>query len=267
MHAMTNCPSDETLAVFVEGKLKGAEREAVVAHLADCADCRDIVVDATEEAATANVVWPKSGWRKYAPPLIAAAAALAIVLGVPSIRERILGNELREVNESFAMRQTAGRLSIDDKHRPHKPVLRGGKIDPDLQAQITAEKALTRADAKPTQKNLHEAGLALLLAGKRGEAVEMLDRALQKGESVDLLNDAAAAHIAFGAERNLQEALELSERSLRIERTPEGLWNRALALEYLGRLPDAVSAWQEYQAAEPDPAWDADAQDHIKRLL
>jgi anti-sigma factor RsiW len=46
---MIACPSDETLAAFIDGRLKGADSRAVVVdHIADCAECRDVVVMADE---------------------------------------------------------------------------------------------------------------------------------------------------------------------------------------------------------------------------
>ncbi len=42
------CPNSETLAAFIDGHLQGEEREAVVAHLADCDGCREVFAGATE---------------------------------------------------------------------------------------------------------------------------------------------------------------------------------------------------------------------------
>ncbi len=39
------CPDLETLAALAEGRLVGAERTAVLEHLADCDDCRELVVE------------------------------------------------------------------------------------------------------------------------------------------------------------------------------------------------------------------------------
>ncbi len=48
------CPGDETLAVFAEGRLRGRARYALCAHLLDCAGCyavfRTIVRDRTAAA-------------------------------------------------------------------------------------------------------------------------------------------------------------------------------------------------------------------------
>ena len=42
------CPSDGTLAAFVDGRLDAAGRRQVVEHLADCAECRDTCVAVNE---------------------------------------------------------------------------------------------------------------------------------------------------------------------------------------------------------------------------
>lgn len=43
------CPPAEDLAAFSEGKLAGAERDTVLAHLAQCPDCVTELVDITSE--------------------------------------------------------------------------------------------------------------------------------------------------------------------------------------------------------------------------
>jgi hypothetical protein len=42
------CPDAETLAAFIDGRLWGAARAVVVEHIADCAECRDVVLGADE---------------------------------------------------------------------------------------------------------------------------------------------------------------------------------------------------------------------------
>jgi predicted anti-sigma-YlaC factor YlaD len=54
MHA---CPSDETLAAFIDGHLKGADpRAVVIGHIAECAECRDVVVMADEVRLVEEVI-------------------------------------------------------------------------------------------------------------------------------------------------------------------------------------------------------------------
>ncbi len=43
-----SCPSEETLAEFIDGRLDPEARRSVVEHLAVCGECRDIVMAADE---------------------------------------------------------------------------------------------------------------------------------------------------------------------------------------------------------------------------
>ena len=266
MHEMTNCPTDETLAAFVDRKLNGAEREAVIAHLADCADCRDIVVMATEEVSAANVVRPAFGFRKLAP-LIAVAAALAVVFGIPSVRERILPNPMGEIVEmarEAPRRPGKARLSLDVPYKDATPVYRGGKEEIPKQAMasdrapLVAAKANVRAAENATVRNLHAAGVASMFAADYGAAVQALEQAEKESKppSAALLNDLAAAYLASG---EYERALERSSSAWEIERSRAAAWNRALALTRLRRAKDAGLAWKEYLKIDPDSPWAQEA--------
>ncbi len=86
------CAALETLGAFAEGKLVGAERDQVIAHLAGCEECRRVLAAtmqtleelAAEEDRAAPPLElrraPQSSWRRrWLGPLVAAAAALALV--------------------------------------------------------------------------------------------------------------------------------------------------------------------------------------------
>ena len=84
------------------------------------------------------------------------------------------------------------------------------------------------------------------------------------------LNDFAVAHLALAAIESrvhFTAALEATDEALRL--APDlhaARFNRALALEGLGRSADAHAAWQAI-AADPtdDPAWRDDAARHLLR--
>ncbi len=63
---MTNCPTEETLAAFVDGRLDSRSRRQVLEHLATCADCEAIVsaawdIQAADAAAAPRIVRPQMG--------------------------------------------------------------------------------------------------------------------------------------------------------------------------------------------------------------
>lgn len=46
----TNCSALEEVAAFAEGRLRGAQRDRLIAHLAGCADCREVLAETIETA-------------------------------------------------------------------------------------------------------------------------------------------------------------------------------------------------------------------------
>lgn len=270
--SVINHPTDETLAAFADGRLDTAARNEVIRHMADCADCRDVVLLATEmaeeaaprRAAAAVVSFPR------VLPLVAIAAAIVIVVAVPSIRERVLGSssmsEVADLARDLEKRQTTARLTVDTSYKDSESTWRGAEESAELSIERVMLDAQIRASEDATPRNLHALGLASLIADKRNEAVDALRRAASTTESPEILNDLAAAYLERGRGGDYQLALETATRALQLERTPAGLWNRALALERLGRNRDAIAAWQEYIELENDPAWDEAARVRIEDI-
>jgi hypothetical protein len=74
---------DESLVMFVDGTLSAAERAAVVDHLADCGDCREMVralMAGDEPSAVADRSWT-SKLRQAATWRMALAASVFVALG------------------------------------------------------------------------------------------------------------------------------------------------------------------------------------------
>jgi CHAT domain-containing protein len=83
-----------------------------------------------------------------------------------------------------------------------------------------------------------------------------------------ILADLAAAHLVraerAGAPRDLLAAIEAAEEALELEpRNPDGLYNRALALQRFGLVEEAAGAWREYLAVDPGSAWSARARTRL----
>lgn len=87
----TDCSALEDLVAFAEGRLRGEERERVIGHLAECADCREVlagIVETAEEFDAEDkpaVVTPlPARERRFRWPSRAAAAAAvgAVAVGV-----------------------------------------------------------------------------------------------------------------------------------------------------------------------------------------
>ncbi len=274
---VSNCPADETLAAFIDDRLTGMERRAVIEHLAECGDCRSLVADTSEfrAAEAENVVRPRFGRRERWTAVTAAAAAIAASLAIvfmPQIRERFTPgiDDLVRAAERSQTRQIEGRLSGGFAHRRFDGPKRGtGAVRPG-----EANHALVGAAATVLSENkddLHAAGVSHLVLQQRDDAVTSLRAALAKAEGDErsaAANDLAVALIARGAvtgeTQYFEEALTVAEEALRTNRTPELLWNRALALQKLDRTAEAQNAWREYLQADPASPW---AQEVRERFL
>jgi Putative zinc-finger len=281
----TNCPSDETLAAFVDGRLGEDERAEVMRHVAECEVCYDIVSGAWDyQAAESNVVTFRRR-RPWIGALVAIAAAIAIVFLTP-IRERLFTSDIErlvEVSHNTRERSTDARLSGAFPWKEHK-VPRGAADTPDEDRsgdrdawamEAVAWDVLARNENRDSVRALHARGVAHLMLRKSDKnadhtaaAVEALTAAvttdagtndlraaIRRSTNVPLLTDLSAA---LHAAEEYATALEAAERAWALDRTPATGWNRALALQAL-RLPKADAAWQEYLALERDPQWAADA--------
>lgn len=268
-----NHPTDQTLAAFADQTLSAAERQEVVKHMAECADCREAVMwttemKAVEEPAAGNVVRGRFPWKMIAS--LAAAAAIAVIFVIPQTRERIGFGPMRDVTKfakTLDERPSYGRLSFDVEHKPAKQVLRGDTRPGDPITLIKADDAKADADEKPTVANLRAAGTMLMLANKRAEAVHYLQLAREATDSPSaaLLSDLTAAYLANG---DYREALQTAELAWSMEKTPITAWNRALALENV-RTNDAAAkaAWNEYLVMDGDSRWAQEVRDdHLSRF-
>ena len=265
---MTECPSAETVAAFVDGRLDGSARREVIEHLAECGDCRELVsdiVDFQAEEEPADVVArPRFGGRRVATiaASLAAAAALIVVFATP-VRERIFGGgmaSLVEATRDVSVRPTEGRLSGEFEYKRPKERFRGAD-DEDAQLwRVMAETAELESARRP---DLHALGVARLYLGREDQAIAELRRALQQADDDDdrsaIAADLAAALIARRHERDAAEANALMEQEWRTRKTPVVAWNRAAALEALHRDGDAIRAWDDYLRLDPSSPWAEEA--------
>jgi putative zinc finger protein len=85
-------PSLEEVAAFAEGRLRGAERDRVVEHMAGCNDCRELLADVlvtwealeAEEGSAAPVDFAPAAQRRaprWVRPLAAVAAMVTVAVG------------------------------------------------------------------------------------------------------------------------------------------------------------------------------------------
>lgn len=124
-----------------------------------------------------------------------------------------------------------------------------------------------RAIETPTPAALSDLGVAYLIQGDVDRAIATIEDAASQQTAAAPWSDLSAAYLAK-AERTparkieyLARALEAAERSLKIARTNDALFNRALARDGLAPFTGAPAGWAEYAATETNQAWrDAAAQ-------
>lgn len=278
-------PEPEALAAFAEGRLDAAVRAVVVEHLAVCRECMgDVSLAMTaaeeergeEEREEENArpllrgPWYRNGW------LYAAAAAIAVALLVPFLRE----SSRRSPVESLvalaprSARAVEPRLSGGFAWAPYHGPARAGEDGVDagqLKLGGAAGELVERAERDRSPEAQHAAGVAMVLVDKPAEALARLETAARAGNDARIWSDLAAARyaaaVSLGRTSLLPEALAATDAALRIDaRSPEALFNRALVLEKLGLSSEARRAWERYLAVDATSDWAKEARARLAEL-
>lgn len=132
-------------------------------------------------------------------------------------------------------------------------------LSPDV--RIAIAQLEKRATAEDTPSALADVGVAYLVQGDIDRAITTLEDATAQEALPPAFSDLSAAYLAR-AERtesrrieSLARALEAAERSLKLSRSNEALFNRAFALDGLAPYTGTPAPWAEYAGAERDAAW------------
>lgn len=292
----TGFPSDETLAAYIDGRLDPETRARVVEHLTACDECYSIFVAANEwkreqrektHEGGAEIVRPRFGTRPwFAVAAIAAAAVIGIVFGGPlrdwftrySFNHRTgLAAVVSAANGEMDARPFETRVSGGFAYKPAARITRGASSGAGENYKLQAAAADVRKEAErhPTVQNRHALGITEMMLGDAGAAVTALEAALtmESGQqdvraaiaasrNARLLSDLAAAYYARGrrsaSAADLSAAMACADRAFALgDRSPEALWNRALAHEAAGA--GASAAWKDYLAADAQSPWAEEA--------
>lgn len=280
---MTTCPTEETLAAFIDGRLEGATRNAVLEHLVVCSECRDAVSVVREmemeeaESGTADVI-PISRKRSFRFAFAALAAGVTVVFLLPTTRERLTygpnggWDKVVIAAESQPKRLVEPRISGLAYKEFQSPVRSAKREQPSNGSLDQAASDLAKADGSGFWRPVRALALLQLMRGDRKEAIRLIEQARDEGGDSDpgFQTDYAVVYVEStrfgGGEGDIPHALDASQRAWNTAKTPENAWNRALALEQAGRKSDALRAWQDYVALETDPQWKNEADRHISRL-
>jgi len=295
---MTNCPSEETLAAFIDRRLDPEARRRVIEHMASCGDCREIVLAAGDIRAAEAIAKPFRATK----PLIfrisgvaasLAAAALLVVLYGPQFRQRLFPTDMDDVVDGGARlryRPSSARLSANFPYRETKPTLRTAERDTTDDSEYARLWAVTaqiqdEADGNPSIEQQHALGVSYLLEGNRKAAITALEEALrrqtkEKGQIIEairhshnaaLLNDLAAAYQTLMEREGKLEVQPLAVEAVRnawaLEKTPQIAWTRAVVIESLHVREASIAAWRDYLELEPRSRWSEDARERLNTLL
>ena len=125
-----------------------------------------------------------------------------------------------------------------------------------------------RATAEGTPEAQADLGVAYLVQGEIDRAIATIEDAAQQLASSAPWSDLSAAYLAKAEAQperrieSLARALEAAERSLKVARSNEALFNRGLARDGLAPFTGSPAPWSEYTAVERDRAWREAASRH-----
>jgi CHAT domain-containing protein/tetratricopeptide (TPR) repeat protein len=280
-------PDAERLAEYADGVLDAEGRAEVERHLADCAECRAVVMETmaflNSPAITTPVPAPRiipfRARRWVTGVAVGLAAAAALVLAVRVARPEwvsglfgTLGDrpELQELIAALAnepTRPVEGRLTGGFKYAPPPSPTRGSgdrDVSPDVRiAAATIEKRVAGRDTPQDEGILSVAHLAL---GDYDKAIAALEDAVQQAPDNHVLqSDLSAAYLArasrTGRAEDLPRALTAAERAVRARPAfAEAAFNRALALEALHLTEEARAGWDAYLRIDPTSGWAREAE-------
>lgn len=266
-----------TLAALVDRTLDAAARAAADAHLAVCAECREVWVETSElaaEGATAAPATARPRSRRWIYGGIGLAASLVIAAGLlmQLRRDPIEASIAELVADVGTQRFTAGRLSPPFAWgEPPSAQRSGASTEPALAVQRRAIELQQFAERTRTPAAWRAAGLGLLALGKTDDAVAALEHATRDDASVSSRVDLSAAYLErWRLDGDTTEAVKALDQSRRaLEREPgnaAAAFNHALALEALGMRRQAVEAWNRYLAIDDASAWADEARRHVAAL-
>jgi tetratricopeptide (TPR) repeat protein len=280
------CPDLETLAAHLDGRLSDRQRARITEHLSVCEDCYGVFSESAQTHAGVEAMgWRiQHGWRRWLPgprlawssaaAALATAAAVWLAVGVGPILSSLPANrELRALVAAVGTdRPIEARLAGGFAYGKLRGPVRSGApsartLSPDVRiAAARSEKALA---ANRSAQTLHVFGVSSVIAGEIDRAIVLLEQAAdQPSPDAATESDLAAAYLARAARDNshqdLMKALSAADRAVMTDpRLPEGLFNRALALERLALPGEARAAWTDYLRIDDQSSWANEARFHL----
>jgi len=277
-------PEAEDLGRFVEGTLDDPDRNAIVQHIADCDDCRVLVVDAAEFNEPAKKESSSTWWMGVAASLIIAAGSYSFWYTSRDPRLPMI-----TASSNLAKRPTEARL--DGFSYVALKRTRGGSDDDDSAGYKLDEAIANVLDKRGNDpKTLRAKGIAHLLAAsrvtvlqgtepdqaaineiksERSNAVAALQAAADRAPNdASYQSDLAAALLTIGDDASRNLALAYLKKALAIDpRNAAALFNEGLALRE-SNPKEAVAVFKKYLEIDDDPSspWAKEARTNIESI-
>jgi putative zinc finger protein len=188
-HQATEAMDPADLAAFAEGRLHGAERELVIAHLASCAKCRKVLGVAMRAA---DHVAAREGdeERRFRPAAVIAAAA-AVAASVALVGALVVWPIIATPSPPSRGEWLAEMPPAKELATPRAPVWRGGGTSSELielstelgRLLVDLDVAVARDDAGGTAEILNRMAAILEIAGSAGDDVATLGKIATKGDA------------------------------------------------------------------------------------
>ena len=258
------CPSAEELGAYLEGTLDPRRREEIGRHIISCDACLLVIRETTRYSREHDHTSAKF-WAVAAGIVVAIVGAALFWFA----RREDPVKELAATAQASGVRRIEGRLAgfaYAPYRAPRSPDSVG---DPAVAAAATG----VLSDTKPkSAEEWHAVGIADVLLGRDEDAARALAQAAQLApRSAEYRSDLSAARIALAAAREdsaeLQRALADAMLALQLDRHfLAAQFNRAVALDRLGRTSEAIHAYGEYLAADRQSPWSAEARWRLDRL-
>jgi tetratricopeptide (TPR) repeat protein len=271
------CLDDETVASFVEGTIDAEGRTRVVAHVATCADCYELVAEVLrlDSELQPKAVVPPLTFPVPAPTaaparsnrrmFVAAAGILAVaasVLFVVSNR----GSQLDPLVEIVGNeRLTLARPTGGFRYGALKSPVRGSGSDENYTLLAEAATLRERAERTNAAGDLHAAGVAQLLVGDDARGITLLESAVTATpDDARFRADLGAAYMSRFANRgndsDAEAALAAFDQALaELPTLAEAWFNKAVLLERMNRPKEALTAWDRYLALPAEEGWREEA--------
>jgi hypothetical protein len=287
-----DCPGPELIAAYIDGRrLWWGGRRRLERHFADCDRCFTLLRDITDfrdsdidRESPAGVPQgsrfaalpgggrraPRLAWLG-ASGLGAVAAALLVIFVMRGPADPRLDPLIAALG---TQRVTDARIT-GFRHGPRPDVLRSIQPGPaapaiTLEARAAATSIQEHAASSTTSVARHAAGVSRMITGDIDTAITDLQHASTADPAnARYLNDLAAAFLTRGlrqqSQPDLQQALDRANAAIDLDgQLLDARFNRALALDALGKRDEARAAWTDYLQRDSTSEWANEARQRLR---